>query len=67
MPSSSTEKSPCDDRPIPPEEWRLFLEMRDRIREGARVLFKEDHQGELIAIEEVLHRSSELDSERAES
>jgi hypothetical protein len=44
---------------VPNEEFKLFLEMRDRMQNGSRVEFKEDHEGELIAIESILHRASE--------
>lgn len=45
---------------IAPEEFRLFLTMRERMRDGARVRFREDHEGELIAIESVLHRAEDF-------
>jgi len=43
-------------------EKRLIREMRSRMSEGAEVTFKEDHEGELIAIESVLHRASDFQS-----
>lgn len=42
-------------------EVRLFEEMRKRMRDGAEVTFKEDHEGNLIAIESVLHRPSDFE------
>lgn len=45
---------------MPQEEFELFLEMRQRVKNGSDVRFKEDHDGELIAIEEVLHRASDF-------
>jgi hypothetical protein len=40
-------------------ELNLFRAMRRRMADGARVEFKEDHDGNLIAVESVLHRAED--------
>lgn len=46
---------------LPPSERKLIVAMRRKIREdGSRVEFKEDRNGDLIAVEKVLHRASDF-------
>jgi len=46
---------------FPPSERKLIVAMRRKIREnGSRVEFKEDRNGDLIAVEKVLHRASDF-------
>ena len=46
---------------LPHGERKLIAAMRRKIREdGSRVEFKEDHNGDLIAVEKVLHRASDF-------
>lgn len=40
-------------------ELRLFHDMRSQMEKGRRVEFREDHEGELIALETRLHRASD--------
>lgn len=47
---------------LPARERRLIEDMRRKIREeGSRVELKEDHNGDLIAVEKVLHRASDYE------
>jgi len=47
---------------LPPAERKLIADMRRKIaEEGSRVELKEDRNGNLIAVEKVLHRASDYE------
>jgi hypothetical protein len=45
---------------VPPEDIALLLAARDMAKRGRTVRLKVDHHGELIALEEVMHRAADF-------
>jgi hypothetical protein len=47
---------------VPPEEIALLLAARDMAKRGETVRLKVDRAGELIAVQEVMHRAADFRS-----